>query len=116
MSNLNLNEKMVEAYIENTHISSGAKSVLETLDICDIEVVYNYGCVAGASGFIYYSETESFFNDHADEILDLFEEQKINLDLENFTYSRNNFTWFFVEWVVLDLISWIETYIDEEAE
>ena len=39
-------------------------------DIDEIRDVANYGCAAGVSGFIYYHETEKFFDEYEDEIYD----------------------------------------------
>ena len=37
-------------------------------DINEIEDVANHGCSAGVSGFIYYTETSEFFNQHETDI------------------------------------------------
>ena len=37
-------------------------------DVDEIKDVYNYGCGAGVSDFIYYSEVREFFFEHEDEI------------------------------------------------
>ncbi len=37
-------------------------------DVEECKNVANYGCKAGVSGFIYYSETRAFFFEHEDEI------------------------------------------------
>ena len=119
-----LNEKMLEMYLEENSLSKGEQAVFEKLDIYDIETAYNYGCVVGVSGFIYYNETESFFDEYSDEILEKLEERKneCGVDfLNNLEFTKNNFTWFFVESVVYDFVTWAECeYVepdeDEEAE
>ena len=37
-------------------------------DADEIKDVANYGCAGGVNGFIYYSETSKFFDEHEDEI------------------------------------------------
>ena len=39
-------------------------------DPAEIKDVANYGCSGGVSGFIYYHETEKFFDEYEDEIYD----------------------------------------------
>ena len=51
-------------------------------DADEIKDVANYGCAGGVSGFIYYSETEKFFDEYEDEIYDY---------LNDAGYSMKNF-------------------------
>ena len=51
-------------------------------DADEIKDVANYGCAGGVSGFIYYSETEKFFDEYEDEIYDY---------LNDAEYSMKNF-------------------------
>ena len=51
-------------------------------DIDEIRDVANYGCDTGVSGFIYYHETEKFFDEYEDEIYDY---------LNDMGYSMKNF-------------------------
>jgi len=39
-------------------------------DADEIKDVARYGCEGGVNGFIYYSETEKFFDEYEDEIYD----------------------------------------------
>ena len=43
-------------------------------DADEIKDVANYGCAAGVSGFIYYSETTKFFDEYEDEIHDYLDD------------------------------------------
>ena len=43
-------------------------------DLDEIKDVAKYGCEAGVSGFIYYSETRAFFLEHEDEIEEIMDE------------------------------------------
>lgn len=115
----NISEKMVEKYLNEENLSSAEVEVFETLCTEDIEMVFNHGCAVGVSGFIYYNETERFFNDHADEILDMIEDYKYECGVEalaNLELTRNNLTWFFVEWTVCKFISWFENQEEEELD
>ena len=51
-------------------------------DADEIKDVATYGCAGGVSGFIYYSETEKFFDEYEDEIYDY---------LNDAGYSMKNF-------------------------
>lgn len=51
-------------------------------DADEIKDVATYGCAGGVSGFIYYYETEKFFDEYEDEIYDY---------LNDAGYSMKNF-------------------------
>ena len=51
-------------------------------DADEIKDVATYGCAGGVSGFIYYHETEKFFDEYEDEIYDY---------LNDAGYSMKNF-------------------------
>mgnify|MGYP000124713536 CR=1 FL=1 len=81
--------------------------VFNTLDMDDINCVFNYGCVSGVSGFTWYSETEAFFNKYAAEILELLEELKQECGSHIFNhieFTKNNLTWLFVEETVKRMV------------
>lgn len=110
---LQITEAIVQDYIKTTfgeESSCGEVEVLQTLDVNDIEMVYNHGCSVGVTGFIYYSETEEFFNRHQSEVFDEFNQfiDELGYDCVNFEINANNLTWLFVEQVVYRFISWAE--------
>lgn len=85
------------------------REVVQTAqDICD------HGIAGGFSGFIYYSETEDFFNRHETRITDYFEDRFVKseflelirekLDIsdivERTTYAINFYVWLYVELVL----------------
>ena len=59
-------------------------------DIDEIRDVANYGCAAGVSGFIYYHETEKFFDEYEDEIYDYLND--MDLSLATFVDSDSTIT------------------------
>lgn len=81
----------------------------DILEYCDndneyilnyIKDVVNHGCVSGiVSSLIYYSDTEKFFNDYANEILEMLEKYGIN----NIKLNKNNLSWFAYEKICNDL-------------
>ena len=71
-------------------------------DADEIKDVANYGCAGGVSGFIYYTETSAFYDEHEDEILDYLSDCGITIkDLcaENDTIAmlKNTLVWCVVE-------------------
>ena len=110
----------IEIYLDDCE-SEAVKDVLNTLSEEDIIVVYNYGCSAGVGGFIYYYETELFFDKHDEEVLDNINlmAQEYGIDFfKNFEFTKNNLTWLFVERVVNEFICFMEMngYVKENDE
>lgn len=110
---LKLNENQFNEYVENLECKA-QKRVFEILEGGDfdetyneIDMVYNHGCIVGVGGFIYYNETESFFDEYSSEILELLEELKSEFGtefLKNVELTKNNLTWLFVENTVRKMI------------
>jgi len=48
-------------------------------DADEIKDVANHGCSGGVSGFIYYSETEKFFDEYEDEIYDYLNDYEMSM-------------------------------------
>ena len=65
-----MNKKLINAVIENLGYED--KNDPELQDV--IKDITNYGMLGGVSGFIYYSETTSFFNENRKEIIELVKE------------------------------------------
>lgn len=56
--------------------------------------VLDYGCASGVVGeLIYYTQTTEFFNTHADEIFDLYNELKSEYGEIDIELSKNNLSW-----------------------
>lgn len=84
------------------------EAVQTAIEIC------KHGIGGGYTGFIYYTETEEFFNRHEDDILDYFEERftisefleivREKLDITDIVdrtpYAMNFYVWLYVEMVL----------------
>ena len=76
------------------------KEILNT-----VENIVEYGCVNGTvSALIYYSDTEPFFDRHADEIFDIY-----NNGIYDFELSKNSLAWFGFETVAYEIYEELET-------
>ena len=71
-------------------------------DACEIKDVANYGCAGGVSGFIYYHETEKFFDEYEDEIYDYLND--CDMSMMDFVHRgstistlKNDLVWCVVE-------------------
>ena len=107
----NLTADLLNGYVNGLECEA-KKAVFEILDINEIEDVFNHGCVSGcAGGFIYYHQTEGFFNTYSDEILELVNELKNEYGAEmfaNFEFDKNSLTWLFVEETVREMVYSLE--------
>ena len=90
----------------------------ETLE--DVITMYEnneFSCISGCIGeLIYYSQTETIFKNHFNEVLELTEEFKentgMNLDIE---LTANNLVWFTFEYMIdYYFIPQIEEMIQEQ--
>ena len=71
-------------------------------DADEIKDVATYGCAAGVSDFIYYHETEKFYDEYEDEILDYLADCGVTIrDLctndDTITTLKNSLVWCVVE-------------------
>lgn len=110
-----LNEKMLNAYIKENG-NDAIEEVLTSLSLNEIQDVYNYGCSNGsASSYIYYHQTEAFFNKYSTECLENIKRMKDEycMDLNEFEFTKNNLCWLMVETIVSDFMIWLE-YQEEE--
>ena len=101
----NLTADLLNGYANGLECEA-KKAVFEKLDINDIEVVFNYGCSAGVSGFTYYHETEGFFNEYPDEVLECLQSviEECGAIPRGFNFDKNSLTWLFVEETVREMI------------
>jgi hypothetical protein len=65
-----MNKKLINAVIENL----GYDDLNDPDCIEDLRNITNYGIDGGYGGFVYYSETTSFFNENRKEIIELVKE------------------------------------------
>ena len=56
----------------------------------EMDTIYHHGCSSGICGFIYYNETEKFFDENRDEIIDSYKDMADNLG-ESFDKMVSNF-------------------------
>ena len=107
----NLTADFLNGYVNGLE-SEAKKAVFEILDINEIEDVFNHGCASGcAGGFIYYHQTEEFFDTYANEIFEMMNELKNEYGAEmfaNFEFDKNNLTWLFIEETVREMIYSLE--------
>ena len=103
----NLTADLLNGYVNGLE-SEAKKAVFEKLDVNEIEDVFNYGCVSGcAGGFIYYHQTEEFFDTYANEIFEMMNELKNEYGVEmfaNLEFDKNSLTWLFVEETVREMV------------
>ena len=103
----NLTADLLNGYVNGLECEA-KKAVFEILDINEIEDVFNYGCISGcAGGFIYYYQTEEFFNTYSNEIFEMLNELKNEYGAEmftNFEFDKNTLTWLFVEETVRQMV------------
>ena len=83
-------------------------------DADEIKDVAMYGCSGGVSGFIYYSETEKFFDKYEDEVYDYLSDCGMLLkDYVDVDYSLKND----LVWAVVKAWCQAQTLVNElEAE
>ena len=105
----NLTADLLNGYVNGLECEA-KKAVFEILSLEDIEVVFNYGCSAGVGGFTYYHETEEFFNEYPDEVLECLQNviEEYGAVPSGFELTRNNLTWLFVEETVKEMVYELE--------
>ena len=72
----------------NNEIYINKYDLMEVLK--EMDTIYNHGCSSGICGFIYYNETEKFFDKNRDEIIDSYKDMADNLG-ESFDKMVSNF-------------------------
>ena len=76
------------------------KEILDTVDD-----IVRHGCQSGIVGaLIYYSDTEPFFDRHADEIFDIY-----NNGIYDFELSKNSLAWFGFETMAYEIYEELES-------
>lgn len=76
------------------------KEILDTVDD-----IVRHGCASGmVSALIYYSDTEPFFDRHADEIFDIY-----NNGIYDFELSKNSLAWFGFETMAYEIYEELES-------
>ena len=79
------------------------KEILDT-----VEDIVRHGCASGmVLALIYYSDTEPFFDRHADEIFDIY-----NNGIYDFELNKNSLAWFGFETMAYEIYEELETAYD----
>ena len=76
-----------------------------------VKEIVTYGCQSGiVSALITYSDTEKFFDNHANEIFELIEDMKQEglMDMNNFELSKNNLSWLAFETIAQEIYQEME--------
>ena len=76
-----------------------------------VEEMVTYGCQSGiVSALITYSDTEKFFDNHANEIFELIEDMRQEgiINMNNFELSKNNLAWFAFETIAQEIYQELE--------
>lgn len=102
----NLTADLLKGYVNGLECEA-KKAVFEILSLEDIETVFEYGCQFGAvSGFIYYHQTEEFFDKYANEVLGCLQNyvEEWGCVPTGMEIDKNNLTWLFVEETVKEMV------------
>ena len=115
----NLLNSMLENTMEGTLKHDVVEIIMDQVDGLDndneilaaVEEIVTYGCQSGiVSALITYSDTELFFDKHANEIFELVEDMKQEgmIDMNNFELSKNNLAWFAFETIAQEIYQELE--------
>ena len=114
----NLLNSIVENTMEGTLKHEVAEIILNEIEgieddeiLSTVEEIVTYGCQSGiVSALITYSDTEKFFNNHANEIFELIEDMRQEgiIDMNNFELSKNNLAWFAFETIAQEIYQEME--------
>ena len=114
----NLLNSMLENTMEGTLKHDVVEIILDELEgieddeiLSTVEEMVTYGCQSGiVSALITYSDTEKFFDNHANEIFELIEDMRQEgiIDMNNFELSKNNLAWFAFETIAQEIYQELE--------
>ena len=114
----NLLNSMLENTMEGTLKHEVVEIILDEIEgieddeiLSTVEEMVTYGCQSGiVSALITYSDTEKFFNNHANEIFELIEDMRQEgiINMNNFELSKNNLAWFAFETIAQEIYQEIE--------
>ena len=118
----NLLNSMLENTMEGTLKHEVVEIILSEIEgieddeiLSTVEEMVTYGCQSGiVSALITYSDTEKFFNNHANEIFELIEDMRQEgiIDMNNFELSKNNLAWFAFETIAQEIYQEMEIAIE----
>ena len=109
----NLLNSMLENTMEGTLKHEVVEIILSEIEgieddeiLSTVEEMVTYGCQSGiVSALITYSDTELFFDKHANEIFELIEEAKEEgiINLNEFILCKNDLAWFAFEMIAQEI-------------
>ena len=109
----NLLNSMLENTMEGTLKHEIVKIIMDQVEGLDnsemfsaVEEIVAQGCQSGiVTALITYSDTEAFFDRHADEIFELVEEAKEEgiINLNEFILCKNDLAWFAFEIIAQEI-------------
>ena len=115
---LNLLNSMLENTMEGTLKHEVVEIIMDQVDgleneviLSTVEEIVTYGCQSGVvSALITYSDTEAFFDRHANEIFELVEEAKEEeiINLNEFILCKNDLAWFAFEMIAQEIYQEME--------
>ena len=98
-NNEGLKREVAEIIVNMLSVDADNEEVMGT-----VENITTYGCVNGTvPALTYYSDTEAFFDRHADEIFELIEDMAKEgiIDKKQIELSKNN-----LAWTAFELVAW----------
>ena len=114
----NLLNSMLENTMEGTLKHEVVEIIMDQVDgleneeiLSTVEEIVTYGCQSGiVSALITYSDTEKFFDNHANEIFELIEDMRQEgiINMNNFELSKNNLVWFAFETIAQEIYQEME--------
>ena len=114
----NLLNSMLENTMEGTLKHEVVEIIMDQVDgleneeiLSTVEEIVTYGCQSGiVSALITYSDTEAFFDRHANEIFELVEDMRQEgiINMNNFELSKNNLAWFAFETIAQEIYQEME--------
>ena len=114
----NLLNSMLENTMEGTLKHEVVEIILSEIEgieddeiLSTVEEIVTYGCQSGiVSALITYSDTEKFFDNHANEIFELIEDMRQEgiINMNNFELSKNNLAWFAFETIAQEIYQEME--------
>ena len=109
----NLLNSMLENTMEGTLKHDAAEIILDQVDgmnnkeiLEHVAQIINYGCVSGiVPTLMTYKDTDEFFNNHSDEILELLDNDKEEgiLDMNEVEFNKNWLSWYAFERITFDI-------------
>ena len=114
----NLLNSMLENTMEGTLKHEVVEIIMDQVDgleneeiLSTVEEIVTYGCQSGiVTALITYSDTEAFFDRHANEIFELVEDMRQEgiINMNNFELSKNNLAWFAFETIAQEIYQEME--------